>query len=161
MPEPIAADYSAAASAREVYIQKRIQAQIDYYEDKSSHNKKIYYALSVAAILANALIPVVSVFLPSATLPKLAITLLSSCAAVVSSVLVLFNAKDLWTKYRHNASRLTALLHQYYAGTGAFAGLDQDEAFHLLTRMSEQEMEEENKGWENMFQHDAPPAQKP
>lgn len=161
MPETIAAEYGNDAPAREVYIQKRIQAQIDYYEAKSTRNKKTYYALSVAAILANALIPVVSAFLPSATLPKLIITSLSSCAAVISSVLVLFNAKDLWTKYRHNASRLTALLHQYYAGTGVFAALDKDQAFHLLTRLSEQEMEEENKRWESMFEHDAPPAQRP
>lgn len=151
---------------RQAYIHSRIEDQIAYYEAKSSYNKRLYYCLSVAAVVANSAVPVVSLFLPSSKsgefpAAKLAVLLLSACAAVITSMLTLFNAKDLWNKYRNNANRLQALLHQYYSGSGVFEDMEEEQAFRLLVRLSEDQMEEENKGWENMFSHDAPPAQKP
>lgn len=98
--------------------------------------------------------------MPSELIPKLIITSLSSCAAIFSSVLILFNAKDLWTKYRTNASRLTALLHQYYSQSGVFVDMDAEEAFQQLVRLTESQLEEENRGWGILLDHDAPPAQK-
>ena len=155
--------YRNGTSPQEAYICGRIEEQIAYYENKSRYNKRLYFVISITAILANALIPVVSVFLPSGELgvPKFIITCLSACAAVLSSVLVLFNAKDLWTRYRFSASRLTSLLHQFYSRSGVFDSMEDDEAFRLLVKLSEAQMENENKDWESMFDHDAPPAQKP
>ena len=139
--------------AVEVYIHQRLEDQIAYYEQKSSRNKKTYYALSIAAIAANAMIPVVSVFLPSATIPKLIITLLSASAAIVSSVLILFNARDLWAKYRLSATRLQAFRHQYFTRSGIFAGLDEEQAFQRLVEVSEQQIQEENSSWEIILQN--------
>ncbi len=157
----IGAAYQSGADARESYIRSRIEDQIAYYESKSQYNKKIYYATSILAVVTSALVPVVSVFMPSDIVPKLIITLLSATTTILTSLQVLFNAKDLWTKYRFNASRLTACLHQYYSHSGPFAGHSEEEAFQLLVQMSEAQMEDENKGWGTMFKHDAPPAQKP
>lgn len=148
--------YAAGANRqeeREAYIHGRLEDQIDYYERKSLHNKKVYYGLSIAAIVANAMIPVVSVFLPSATVPKLIITILSSAAAVVSSILVLFNARDLWAKYRLNATRLQAYRHQYYTRSGIFAGMEEEDAFQRLVAVCEQQMQEESSSWETMLQN--------
>lgn len=153
--------YNAQTPAPEAYICARLEDQIAYYEKKSLQNKRIYYIVSIVSIVANALIPIISIFLTSNTLPKVLITCLSSCTAILSSILVLFNAKDLWTKYRISASRLTALLHQYYSHSGRFAELEERQAFLLLVQLSESQMENEIKGWEGMFDHDAPPSQKP
>ena len=139
--------------AIEAYIHQRLEDQIDYYEKKSSQNKKVYYALSIAAISANAMIPVVSVFLLSATIPKLIITLLSAVAAMVSSILILFNARELWAKYRLNASRLQAFRLQYYTRSGIFAGMDDEQAFLRLVEVSEQQMQEENSDWESTLKN--------
>lgn len=153
--------YQSQASEHEAYIRHRIEDQIAYYESKSQYNKTLYYRISIAAVVASALVPVVSVFMPSDIVPKLIITLLSATTTILTSIQVLFNAKDLWTKYRANATRLTAFLHQYYAHSGPFAGLGEEEAFQLLVQMSEAQMEDENKGWGSMFDHNAPPSQKP
>lgn len=156
--------YSAATPGQETYIRHRIEEQISYYESKSRYNKKIYYTFSILTILANAAVPILSIYLPSApgtTHLKAMIAAFSSCATVFSSIMVLFNAKDLWTKYRLNASRLTSFLHQYYSRSGVFAKLDDEDAFRLLVQMSEAQMENENKDWGTMFDHDAPSAQKP
>lgn len=163
MPETVSigAAYQGQADEREIYIRRRIEDQIAYYESKSQYNKNIYYRISIAAIVASALVPVVSVFMPSDIVPKLIITLLSATTTILTSVQVLFNAKDLWTKYRLNVSRLTAFLHQYYAHSGPFAGHSEEEAFQLLVELSEAQMADENKGWSGMFDHNAPPAQKP
>lgn len=145
--------YTSRKEAMEAYLHQRLEDQIGYYEKKSSRNKRTYYALSIAAIAANAMIPVVSVFLPSATIPKLIITLLSAVAAMVSSILILFNARELWAKYRLNASRLQALRHQYYTRSGIFAGMDEEQAFQQLVALCEQQMQEENTSWETTLQN--------
>ena len=139
--------------AVEAYIHQRLEDQINYYERKSARNKKVYFSLSIAAIVANAMIPVVSVFLPSATIPKLIITLLSAVAAMVSSSLILINARDLWAKYRLNASRLQAFRHQYCTRSGIFAGMDDEQAFQRLVEACEQQMQEENSNWESALQN--------
>lgn len=135
-------------STREAYVTHRIEEQINYYEKQSSRNKKMYYRISVATIILNAMIPIVSLFLPAADIvTKLTITLLSSAATVLTSIQALSGAKDLWTKYRNNASHLTASLHQYYAHTGAFADKTPEEAFQLLSAVCESKMEEEYQQW--------------
>ena len=144
--------YGTRNDAIEAYIHQRLEDQIDYYEKKSAHNKKLYYSLSIGAIVANAMIPVAAVFLPSATIPKLIITLLSAIAAMISSILILFNARDLWAKYRRNASRLQAFRHQYFTRSGLFAGMDDEQAFLRLVELSEQHLQEENSSWEIMTQ---------
>lgn len=151
--------YSAAVSEREAYIHSRVEEQISYYERKSQQNKKIYYALSILTILANAVVPILSIYLPSAAGAvhlKAAIAALSSCATVFSSVMALLGAKDLWTKYRTNAGRLTSFLHQYYSRSGIFAELGDEEAFRLLVRMSEAQIESENKDWGTMLDRTTP-----
>ena len=135
----------------EAYVHQRLEDQIDYYERKSARNKKLYFALSAAAIAANAMIPVVSVFLPSATGPKLIITLLSAVAVMMSSFLILFNTRELWGKYRMSAARLQSFRYQYYTRSGMFAGLDDEQAFLKLVEMSEQQLQEENSDWGSML----------
>lgn len=159
----IKGQYAAAADRREAYIKHRIEDQIAYYEAKSAYNKKIYFRLSILIIIANAAIPVVSLYLPSGeyTVPKLIIACLSAGAAVLTSVLTLYGAKDLWSKYRTNASRLTAYLHQYYSASGPFAELGEEEAFRLLVTLCEAQMETENKSWETLLGRQAVPAASP
>ena len=137
----------------EAYVHQRLEDQINYYEKKSAYNKKLYFSLSIVAIGANAMIPVVSVFLPTATIPKLIITLLSAVAAMISSILILLNARGLWGKYRLNATRLQSLRYQYYTRSGIFAGLEDEQAFQRLVELSEQQMQEENADWESVLQN--------
>lgn len=146
-PASIAECY-ASGSAREAYVAHRIEEQIRYYEKKSSHNKKLFFRISIATIILNALIPIVSLLLPAADIvTKLTITALSSSATILTSIQALCGAKDLWTKYRNNASHLTAKLHQYYAHTGPFVGKTPEEAFLLLSEICETRMEDEYQQW--------------
>lgn len=147
----IRSNYTTGLSEREAYIRFRIEDQINYYEKKSQYNKKIYYIISMATIIANAMIPIISIFLPTSTGPKLIITGISAFNAILTGALTMFGAKELWGKYRQNASRITALLHQYYAHSGIFADKGEDEAFKLLVNLCEAKMEEENNGWENII----------
>ena len=149
---PNVSSYYASGSPREAYVIHRIEEQLSYYEAKSTSNKKLYYRISIATIVLNALIPIVSLFLPSADLiPKLIITSISSVTTILTGILALTGTKELWMKYRNNASCLTATLHQYYAHTGAFAEKSPEEAFLLLSAICEAQMQEENKQWDQML----------
>lgn len=151
-------DHYASGSVRDAYVIHRIEEQITYYESKSSQNKKLYFRISIATIILNAMIPIISLFLPSADLvPKLSITIISSVTTILSSIMALTGTKELWTKYRSNASHLTAKLHQYYAKTGPFAGKNEEEAFHLLAAVCEAQMEDEYNQWAKNLTNDQSP----
>lgn len=144
--------YRKELSEKQTYITHRLESQIAYYDSKSLQNKKLYYLLSVLSIAANALIPILSLYLNTPnTAVKLAITCLSSLTAVITSCLMVFNSKNLWLKYRRSATRLESLLHQYYTGVGPFEGLEETPAFHLLVRQSEEAMLEESENWTTLF----------
>ena len=158
---PISTLYEQSPDKASIYICQRIEGQIAYYEAKSARNKKLYHVLSAFSIVANAMVPVCSVFLKPADGNdglKFIIAALSSFALIATSLLVLFNAKELWNKYRRSATGLTALLHQYYAHTGVFDQMEEQEAFRLLSRMAETLLDEENKDWSTLFQNSAKPA---
>ena len=153
--------YQDAPDAQAAYICTRIQGQIDYYEAKSARNKRLYHVLSAVAIIANALVPICSVFLETADGSngiKVTIAALSSFALVVTSLLTLLNARELWTKYRRSASSLTSLLHQYYTRTGLFEDMAEQDAFRLLAKMSEDHFNEENKSWGEMLKQNSKSA---
>lgn len=148
--------YQESGDPESAYICARIEGQIAYYEKKSAQNKKLYHMLSILSIVANALVPVLSVFLKTADgneIIKLLITIISSFAAVTASMLVLFNAKELWNKYRSSASALTSLLHQYYTRTGVFEDVEGDAAFRLLARLAEERLDEEHRAWGESLKH--------
>lgn len=153
--------YQDASDAQAIYICSRIQGQIDYYEAKSARNKRLYHILSIIAIIANALVPICSVFLETADGSKgikVTIAALSSFALVVTSLLTLLNARELWTKYRRSASSLTSLLHQYYTRTGLFEEMADQEAFRLLAKLSENHFDEENKTWGELLKQNEKPV---
>lgn len=156
-PAGIADLYASQQDPQAAYICSRIEDQIAYYEKQSAKNKRLYHILSALSIVATACVPVLSVFLdtaPGSEPLKAVITVLSSFATVVTSLLILFNAKELWAKYRNSASSLTSLLHQYYTGTNAFEGVEGDEAFRLLARLAEAHMSSENSSWSDLMKRD-------
>ena len=153
--KPISALYQDNHS-QSTYICSRIEDQIAYYERQSAKNKKLFFTMSAVSIVANALIPIFSVYLETTdgnTTIKTIITILSSLSVVITSLLVLFNTKELWAKYRSSASNLTSLLHQYYTLTGVFEDVEGDVAFRLLAKLSEAHFQEENQSWNQMLQH--------
>jgi len=154
----ISALYQEAPDVAAAYICQRIEGQIAYYEAKSSRNKRIYYGFSAVAIVANAMVPVVSVFIKTADGNdglKFIIAALSSLALIASSLMALYNARELWAKYRRSAGDLTSLLHQYYTRTGVFDGLGEQEAFRTLATVAEARLDEENKDWSALLQQSA------
>ena len=152
--------YQETTDVENAYICQRIEGQIAYYEAKSAQNKKLYHVFSAFTIVANAMVPVCSVFLKTADGNeglKLLIAALSSFALIATSLLVLFNSKELWNKYRRSANTLSSLLHQYYTHTGVFEGMGAEEAFRLLAKMAETCLDEENKEWSTMLRQSVKP----
>ena len=146
------ADCYQTGSSREAYVLHRIEGQISYYERKSSIYKKRYFRFSIATIVLNAMIPILSLFLPDANLvPKMIITVISSITTILTGVLAITGTKELWMRYRTNASGLTATLHQYYAQTGIFAGKTPEEAFLLMSSVCEAQMQDEYKQWDQIL----------
>ncbi len=152
MEERISKLYQGELTPRQMYIAGRLEEQITYYDRKSLKNKRLYYGLTMLSVTANAMIPILSLYIstPNKT-AKLMITCLSSLAAIVSSCLMVLNSKNLWLKYRKNANDLTSLLHQYYAGAGVFTRLGEEEAFERLVEKSEDIFNSESEGWSSLF----------
>lgn len=152
MEQKISELYQGDFPSGRAYITGRLEEQILFYDNKSQKNKRLYYGLTMMSIVANAMIPILSLYIstPNKT-AKLMITCLSSAAAIVSSFLMVLNSKNLWLKYRRHANDLTSLLHQYYAGAGIFFRLGEEEAFEQLVEKSEDIFNSESENWSGLF----------
>ena len=129
------------------YIKNRLLSQIEWYDIKSNDFQKKYKRISILTVILNGLIPIIILLADYGLIIKLIIALISSTTAVLTSVQILNNYKDLWVQYRTNCSLLKSILHQFYTGSGEFANRDEDDRFSLLVELSERYLTSEFSQW--------------
>lgn len=134
------------------YIENRVLDQIDWYNKKSTEKQFYFKRLMIASIIINACIPVLTLLsdLPCGFFFKVIISIASSTAAVISSIITLCRFQELWTQYRSNCEILQSVLHRYFTKSGEFKNLLENEAFDLLVTSCENYLTKEFQAWQSL-----------
>jgi len=143
------------------YINNRLLSQIDWYDRKSSDYQKKYKRISILTVTLNGLIPIIILLADYGLVIKLLIAVISSTTAVLTSMQILNNYKDLWIQYRSNCSILQSALHRFYTCSGEFANKEEDDRFSLLVELSEDCMTSEYQQWSAAHSSDNKPSETP
>lgn len=142
------------------YILSRVIPQMDYYSKSSRKNKAEYIRYMTISIVLGALIPVLSVLIPTdfsdtgIARPgllwtiKVLIAALGAGVTALNAYMSLHNFKDLWTTYRNTREALLRTLYAYFNNTDRFAKQrTQEERDALLIKLCEDELARENGSW--------------
>lgn len=81
-------------------IKDRIQHLLDWYMRKATFYKCLFYTLSSIVIFINTFIPVISQL--SIEKKDIVVSVISSIAAVITSIVSLFTMKETWFRYRNH-----------------------------------------------------------
>lgn len=129
------------------YIDNRLLAQIEWYDRKSALYQKNYKRFTSITFLLSACIPIFSLLLDLGLAIKLIVVALSSSITIITSIMSLYNYKDLWIQYRSNCEILKSVLHRYKTKTGEFCSKSNQANFKLLVSSCEEYMTNEFKCW--------------
>lgn len=131
------------------YIEERIIKQIDWYDKKSNVNQKWYKTWMIISIILSGLIPVLTLMIDGdSTLNyKIAVTGFSSAVTAISSILTLYNFRELWVEYRANCEILKSILHRFFNKSGEFANKTSQDIHNLLINSCEEYMTKEFNRW--------------
>lgn len=125
------------------YIKTRLEPQMEYYSSKIALLQKEYYRLSIATIVVNAIIPILTIAVDSFFIIKYAIAALSAVATITSSILLLRKTKDTWVEYRSTYEQLKREKIMFETGVGDYS--DHNEAAFIMT--CENIMDKEHSIW--------------
>lgn len=109
------------------YITNRLDKQMGYYHKKCISLQREYYIISIAIIVINAVIPVLSMGIDSVGVLKYLIASLSSLSSILSSVMLLRKTKETWVEYRSTYEKLKAEKILYETSSGRYQnGAEED-----------------------------------
>lgn len=132
----------------EDYINQRLLDQYEFYEGRSSSNKKTYYRLRTIELVAAALIPLLSGLTLSDTNYKfwlvMAVAALGTMITIIAGVLSLKRYQENWIEYRKTAESLKR--EQIIFATQS-PPYDADNREKLLVQNVELILSKENANW--------------
>lgn len=108
-------------------IKERVDHILEWYICKASFYKTLYYSLSVVLIMINASIPIINQieFRESSLL----VSIISSVATVITSVITLFAMKDTWYRYRFSVELMKKECMLFNIKHKMYANADRNEIF--------------------------------
>jgi Protein of unknown function (DUF4231) len=120
------------------YLERRLEPQRKWHNDKAKWNKRRFYAVEVATLLAGAAIPIVNLWLVKD--PYWAGVLSATLGGVVvvaASVGKLFKFHENWLQYRALAEALEREKELYSVGAADYAEADEAGRNRLLVERVE------------------------
>lgn len=133
---------------------ERLGDQLEWYDGKSTHDRRWYQSLKVTQIVTAAAIPVVAAAGASTTVPAV----LGGAVVVFEGVQQLFQFHQNWIRYRSTAQSLTRERSLYVELAGQYAGSDRPDA--MLAERVEDIVSHESAAWAAGRQKRAERAQK-
>lgn len=128
------------------YIEHRVLAQIQWYDQKAISCQKLYKRLSYISIILTSIIPVISLF-GEYWVIKVLIALASAIASVLSYVISINTFKELWIQYRSNCELLKSELHKFLNKIGIYNIQDIYKRFDLFCSNCENCFVKEFASW--------------
>ena len=120
------------------YVERRLEPQRKWHNEKATWNKRRFYAVEVATLLAGAAIPVVNLWLVKD--PYWAGVLSATLGGVVvvaASVGKLFKFHENWLQFRTLVEALEREKELYSVGAGEYADVNEAERNRLLVERVE------------------------
>ena len=120
------------------YIQRRLEPQRNWHNDKAIRNKRRFYVVEVATLLAGAAIPVVNLGLVhDAFWAGVLSAILGGVVVVAAAVGKLFKFHENWLQYRALAEALEREKELYSVGAADYAEEDKAERNRRLVERVE------------------------
>jgi Protein of unknown function (DUF4231) len=131
-------------------IMDRLDNQIEWYDQKSSHCQRYYKRIKLTEIIAAALIP----FVVGAHIPYAAWVAggLGVLITILEGVLQLYQYQQIWVAYRATAEAMKHEKFIYLAQGGAYATASDPHA--LLAERVEALGSQENSKWASVVQQE-------
>ena len=107
------------------YLQRRLEPQEKWHDDRAKLNKRLFYTVEVATVLAGAAIPVVNLWaVKDAYLAGLLSAIFGGIVVVAAAIGKLFKFHDNWLHYRALVEALAREKELYSAGAGDYTKVD-------------------------------------
>ena len=120
------------------YVERRLEPQRKWHNEKATWNKRRFYAVEVATLLAGAAIPVVNLWLVhDAFWAGVLSAILGGVVVVAGSVGKLFKFHENWLQYRTLVEALEREKELYSVGAGEYADVNEAERNRLLVERVE------------------------
>lgn len=130
------------------YVQRQLIVQSDWYARESRKAKKVFINCSLAVLILNGLVTVLSVVADVSVWFQVLIALCGAAGAVINGYLTLANTKGRWITYRDNREMLISLLEQYRMGIGIFEEIaDEAKRNKLLVKTCDTILNSEVRSW--------------
>jgi Protein of unknown function (DUF4231) len=120
------------------YLQHRLEPQEKWHDDRAKLNKRLFYTMEVATVLAGAAIPVVNLWaVKDAYLAGLLSAIFGGVVVVSAAIGKLFKFHDNWLHYRALVEALAREKELYSAGAGDYTKVDSAGRNRLLVERVE------------------------
>ncbi len=128
-----------------LYVDERLQDQINWYGKKSETNQGWYRALRIAELIFAAAIPLMVSQITVSTLSlKVFVAALGVLIVILTGLISLFRFQELWIEYRSTCETLKHEKYLYLTRSGPY-GID--DPFHLLVNRVESLLSKEHSVW--------------
>ena len=124
----------------ENYLKDRLEGQIQWYSNKSSRYKNLFYIIRATEIIIAGLIPALFHW----SLIKGVIPLLSTIVAILAGLIALFKFQENWVSYRTTSE---SLKHEKYLYLTKVSPYDRENSFETLVKNVENIISKENTLW--------------
>jgi Protein of unknown function (DUF4231) len=106
------------------YVQRRLEPQEKWHDERAKLNKHLFYTVEVATVLAGAAIPVVNLWaVKDAYLAGLLSAIFGGVVVVAAAIGKLFKFHDNWLHYRALVEALAREKELYANGSGDYAAI--------------------------------------
>jgi hypothetical protein len=130
---------------KENYLEERLDAQIQWYDEKSVWNQNWHKRLRFLEIIAAASIPFLTGYITDSTPDmKIVVGSLGVLIAVSTGIIALFKFQEHWLQYRTTAE---SLKHHKFLFLTNTAPYNNENSFNLLVESVESLISKENSNW--------------
>src|SRR5262249_1602269 len=120
------------------YVQRRLEPQKEWHDNRAKINKWCYFTVEVTIVLAGAAIPVVNLWAAKDTyIAGVLSAFLGGVVVVITAIGKLFKFHDNWLHYRALVEALGREKELYTAIAGDYAKLDEEERDRTLVERVE------------------------
>lgn len=133
------------------YIKTRVDEQINWYDKKSTKNKKTYLFIKVCSIIFSAAIPVLTGLSVYSKYYLISVSIFGALTLVLTSLSSVFRWHDNWIRYRGISEQLKHEKYAYLTNSGVYGsnGL----TFNSFVDRCESFISSENINWTNLNTH--------
>lgn len=136
----------------DIFIQDRVDNQINWYDKKSTYSKRWFHVLVVMELLFAASLPVFSGFNTSQSrIIDIVIGIIGFLIVILNGLLSQFKFKDHWKEYRTTAEQLKHEKYLFLTQTDLYSSED---AYSQFVTNIENLISKENSSWGRILKSD-------